>query len=167
MSSLVGGTVQRKNHGEIKEEGSFNPCLSKKSTTPPLPPPYGSHTITYIPKEFRGKSHKVNDRERRGGRRYSRGKWFFWIVKINKHVWAYSLQYETPQWESFLAEFQQQMKDNPTLNTCVGTYHLSFPIMGGQSCYDLIAEVELPLSSFLEKSYTNALSICRMHSWQL
>lgn len=35
MSSLVGGTVQRKNHGEIKEEGSFNPFLSKKSIAPP------------------------------------------------------------------------------------------------------------------------------------
>lgn len=31
--------------------------------------------------------------------------------------------------------------------------------MGGQSCYDLIAKVELPLSFFLEKSYTNTLSI--------
>ena len=47
-------------------------------------------------------------------------------------------------------ESQQKMKDNPTLNTGVGTYHLSFPIMGGQSCYDLIAEVELPLRFFLE-----------------
>lgn len=31
------------------------------------------------------------------------------------------------------------MKDNPTLNTGVGTYHLSFPIMAGQSCYRSIS----------------------------
>lgn len=46
------------------------------------------------------------------------------------------------------------MKDNPTLNTGVGTYHLSFPIMAGQSCYDLRAEVELGLSFFLQNTYT-------------
>lgn len=66
-----------------------------------------------------------------------RGKWLLWIVKINKHVWAYSSQFETPQWEPFLAESQQEMKDDLTLNTCVGTYHLSFPIMGGQNYYDV------------------------------
>lgn len=31
------------------------------------------------------------------GRRHRGGKWFFGIVKINKHVWAYSWQHKTTQ----------------------------------------------------------------------
>lgn len=72
---------------------------------------------------------------------------------------------KTPQWESFLAESQQQMKGNPTLNTGVGTYHLSFLIMAGQGFYDLTAQVELPLSLFRENAYTNTLSLLCNRSW--
>lgn len=131
-------------HGEIKEEGSFNPCLSKKSITPPHMAP--TQSLIFEKNSVESPIKLMTDRRGWSGGGYRRGKWFFWIVKINKHVWAYSVQQETPQWESFLAESQQEMKDNLTLNTCVGTYHLSFPIMGGQSCYQLIAEVELNLS---------------------
>lgn len=152
-----------------KKRDPSTPCLYEKSITSPS---YGAHTITYILQEFSGKSHKINDRETGVGARagvggiQKREMVLLNCEKINKHVWAYSLQQETPQWESFLAESQQEMKDNPTLNTCVGTYHLSFPIMGGQSCYELIAEVWLPLSLslslFYKKSYTNAWSICTL-----
>lgn len=56
------------------------------------------------------------------------------------------------------------MKGNPPLNTGVGKYQLSIPILAGLSCYDLIAQVELPLTLFPEDSHTNTLSLFCMLS---
>lgn len=55
--------------------------------------------VTFIPKVFGGKSHLLNDTERErqqaGDTEGENGS--FGIVKINKHVWAYSWQHETTQ----------------------------------------------------------------------
>lgn len=85
------------------------------------------------------------------------GKQFFWIVKINKHVWAYSWQHETTQWGSFLAEPQQEMKDNPSLNTCKGNVSFIFPSYGRSA---LLSNRGSYVSFFPEKSHTHKHPAC-------
>ena len=87
---------------------------------------------------------------------------FFWIIKINKHVWAYSWQHETTQWGSFLAEPQQEMKGDPPLNTCNGNVSFIFPRYGRSA---LLSKRPSGVSFLPVKSYTNIQHVLHADLW--
>lgn len=109
----------------------------------------------------------MTETERDGGG--GRGKWLFWIVKINKHVWAYSSQHENLTMRIFPGtvpaadERQSHFKHMRRNISFIFPHYGRSKLLGSNSWGGATS-----LFFFSRgKSYTNALSICCTHSWWL